>query len=129
MVRRTLLLASVVALLAPAAASANAGNLLDVFRQLDLHSLSPPPLVPVTVPPRLRPVEASLGITPTVHRSAYGWLLRHYRAGGSDAIIAFSGGDFRTMRAVKRNFRDAGRTAIRVRGRRGLLFTRRAHPV
>jgi hypothetical protein len=120
--------AMVVALHAPAA-RADTASVLDAFRRLDLRSLSPAPLIPVALPARLRPIEDSFGITSTVHRGAYAWLLRHYRPSGSDAIIAFSAGDFRNMRAVKRGLGRSSRSPIRVRGRRGVLFTRRIHPL
>ena len=106
------------ALLAPVSADA---QVLDVFQRLAGRGLSPPPLVPTTVPPRFRPIDRTIQGGPGRRRGAYLIRLEAFVRGG--AIIAIEGGAYRSMRAALRDHRGESRSAIRVRGRRGFLFT------
>jgi hypothetical protein len=115
--RRTFLLAGViVALAAPAAASA---DVLEAYQKLSARRLSPAPLVFTTAPRRL-PVDSALEIVGSPRRSGYGMRL----VGANGTIIYLDGGGFRSIRAALRDARagfKAKRT--RIRGHRGYALT------
>ncbi len=129
--RRTLIASSVVlaGLFAPAAAGA---SVVDAYQRLAARNLKPAPLVPTTVPSTLAPADRT--ITNGTTRGARGYSIRivHVGRNGPDAVIALSGGEFKTMRALLRDQRRLGfrgRRPMRVRGHRGYLLTRRLGPL
>jgi len=127
--RRMFWLASVgllAGLIAPVGAGA---SVLDVFERLDARGLSPPPLVPTTVPRVFRPIDNTIDRSPARRAAGYAVRLAHYTSFGPDAIIAIDGGDYRSISAALRDYRGNRRRSIRIRGRHGFLVTSRGSPV
>ena len=111
---------------------AAAESLRDVYSRLAARDLKPAPLVPTTIPRTLEPIEGAFEDLSTRRRGAFGLRITHVGRGGTDGVIAMSGGDFKNMQAILRDHRRLGYGApkrTRVRGRRGYLLTRRLGPV
>ena len=111
---------------------AAADSLRDVYSRLAARDLKPAPLVPTTIPRTLKPIEGAFEELPVRRRGAYGLRITHVGRGGTDGVIAMSGGDFKNTRAALREHRRLGYGAprrTRVHGRRGYLLTRRLGPI
>jgi hypothetical protein len=125
--RRPIAALTAVALLSvPAAADA---DFIDTYQRLAERRLSPAPLVPTVIPRAFRPIKRSPENGTTIRGRGYAVRLVHQGPAGPDAVIEVSGGEFRTIRALKRERRREGYGKVRrthVRGRRGYLLTRRA---
>ena len=110
------------------AAPARAG-VVDVYQRLAERDLAPAPLVPTKVPPALRPIDRTVSGGTT--RGGRGYSLRFVET-GPEAVMVVSGGEFRTLRALRKDHRRLGfarQRRTRVRGHRGYLLTRRGEPV
>lgn len=120
-VRISALLVAGAALSLPAAAQA--ADVLSTYSDLAQENLSAAPLVPTTVPSVFEPIGRSLERGTTIGGRGYGIRLAET---SPSAVIALSGGEFRSMRAV---LREARRRSLRVRstrvrGHRGRLLTK-----
>jgi hypothetical protein len=118
--RLALFLPAILALTAPAAHATG----LEVLQDLAKRHLSPPPLVPTKAPGLLSDLDATLQNIPA-RKGGYGVRLAHYTQYGPDAIIALSRGDYKNMRAARRNFRGYKVRPTHVRGHRGFLASHR----
>src|SRR4051812_16347697 len=115
---------AVAALIAPAASSA---DVLDVYQRLATRKLHPAPLVPITAPRAVSPLDRTIEPSPSRRRKGYGVRLVH---SGPNAIVVLEGGSFKTMKGALADGRRLGFKArrTRVRGHRGYLFTRHLGP-
>lgn len=100
-------------------ASAAAESVRDVYGALAERDLKPAPLVFTTVPRVMRPIDVTL--EPFGPPRGYG--LRLVRSG---AVIAFTGGEYRSWAAALKDARRLGlsRKPTRVRGHAGYVMRR-----
>jgi hypothetical protein len=115
------LLTLATALVLPASAHAA----VDAYERLAGRNLSPAPLVPISVPPSLRPLEQTVSAFGT--RRGYGLRFEGF---SPSAILVVTGGEARSMRAYLRDSRifNFRKRRTRIRGHRGYLLTRRSVP-
>ncbi len=120
--------AASLALAALSVAAPARADVLDTYQRLAARGLTPAPLVPTVVPPRLSPLDRTISTGTT--RGGRGYSIRFVRE-GPDAVMVVSGGEFRSLRALLRDRRRLGfrSTRTRVRGRRGHLLSRRLGPL
>ena len=118
---------AVAALIAPATSSADA---LDTYQELAARKLHPAPLVPITAPRSVAPLDRTITSSPSRRRKGYGVRLVHYGPNGPNAIIVLEGGSFKSLKAALADGRRLGFKArhTRVRGHRGYLLTRHLGP-
>ena len=129
---RRVLCATALAVLSLGLPAAAQAGLIDTYQRLAERRLAHPPLVLTTAPRVLTPLDRTLSNGTT--RGARGYSLRavHYGAGGPDAIVVVTGGEFRTLRRTLREERRLGfrvKRRIGIRGKRGYLLTRRLGPL
>jgi hypothetical protein len=98
---------------------------VDAYERLAARNLSPAPLVPISVPPSLRPLEQTASAFGT--RRGYGLRFEGF---SPSAILVVTGGEARSMRAYLRESRifNFRKRRTRIRGHRGYLLTRRSVP-
>ena len=108
----------------PAVAGA---DVLDAYQRLAARGLTPAPLVPTVVPASLAPLDRTISAGATIGGRGYAIRLVN---DSPEAVLALSGGEFKSMRALLRDHRRGGFRArrTRVRGKRGYLLTRRLGP-
>ncbi len=106
-------------------ATAGAESVLDVYGELAQDEVEPAPLVPIRLPPSLRPIGRTLERFGTIGGRGYGLRFQGF---GPDAVVALRGGEFRTMKGLLGESRRQGytRSRTRVRGHRGYLLRRAA---
>ena len=111
--------------LQPPASVAN-DDLVRVYDELAQRNLSPPPLVPTSVPRAVGPLATSVGeLRPDV-RNAYELEFSHENAVEErDVSVVVTGGDFKSLRALVKQARRLKERVkkTRVRGRAGYVVT------
>ena len=124
MVRRALSLSiAITALVTAAPASA---DYIRVSQKLAARHLRPAPLVPTTAPRSLAPLDVTLEVAPTRRRSAYALGMRNaFRSSLIDTVIFLEGGEYKTIKAARRDLRGFRVRSTRIRGHRGYLATHR----
>src|SRR5215216_5640611 len=98
-------LTTVAVLSVPAAADA---DFFDTYQRLAARRLSPAPLVPTAIPRAFRPIKRAPENGTTIRGRGYAVRLVHQGPAGPDAVIEVSGGEFRSIRALKRERRREG---------------------
>jgi hypothetical protein len=123
--RQRILVVSITLLVLAAPAPASAG-VMEVFQDLAERQLRPAPLVPISAPGALSPLDPVIETLRSRRRGGYGIRLAADSRGGP-TVIALEGGSFPSIAAALRDFRRGSfkPRSTRVRGRRGYLLTRR----
>ena len=124
-IRRICLYVAAGALLGAAAPAPASADVYITFRDLVGRQLSPTPLVPTTAPASLRPIDETIRKFATSSPRGYGIVLAAPPR-SRPAVIALSGGTYRSVSAARKQLRRLKYRArsTRVRSRRGYLLTR-----
>src|SRR4051812_32066644 len=94
---------AVAALAAPAPASA---DYIQASQKLAARHLRPAPLIPTTAPRSLSPLGTTMDVSAGRRRSAYAIGLRNaFRSSATDSVIFLEGGEYKTVRAARRDLR------------------------
>lgn len=111
------------AVLAIAAPPAHAGY-IEVSTDLAKRNLRPAPLMPTTAPRSVSPINLTIARSPTRRRSAYAISLRNaFKSSTIDSVLFLEGGEYKSLRAARRDFRGSHIQSTRVRGHSGYLFS------